>query len=92
MICKILGVRIGSFDGNFVNEGDLNFTTIVSCDVPISLTSMTLGRSTNFGRVLFGRFATVISIFVLEIVLLGGGRGARLTELGIGEGSRHTRF
>ena len=51
MICKILGGRIGSFYGNSVNEGDLNFAAIVSRDVPLTLTFITLGGSTNFGRV-----------------------------------------
>ena len=66
MIYKILRVKIGSFYGNSVNKVDLNFTTTVSCDVSIAFTSITLGGSTNFGRVLFGRFATVIFFLFLK--------------------------
>jgi len=60
--------------------------------MPITLTSITLGGSINFERVLFRRFATIILVFVLEIVLSERGWGARLIKLRRGEGSRHTRF
>ena len=92
MIYKILKVRIRSFYENFVNEGDLNFTITVSYEVPIILTSITLGGITNFGRDLFKKFDAVISSFVLKIILSGGGWCARLIKLERGGGSRHTRF
>jgi len=50
--------------------------------VTITLTFITLGGGTNFGSVLFGGFAMIISIVALEIILLRGGLGARLTKLG----------
>jgi len=37
-----------NFYGNSVNESDLNSTITVSYNVPIILTSITLGGSTNF--------------------------------------------
>ena len=65
-----------------MNEGDLHFTTTLSCDATISLTSITLGGCTNLGSMLFSGITMIISIFALEIILSGGGLGARLVELG----------
>ena len=44
----------------------LNFTTIINCDVAVTLTFITLGESSNSRRVFFERFATIIYVFIFR--------------------------
>ena len=92
MICNFLVIRLRSFCGNSVNEGNLHFARTISGDVTVTLTSMTLSGGTKFERSLLGGFATIITLFTFEFVLSGGGLGAKLILLRKRKSSRHTRF
>ena len=92
MIYNFLIIRLGSLCGNSVNKGDFYFARTVSGDVIVNLTSITLSESIKFGRSLLRWFATIITSFSFEVVLSGGGMGAKLIEQGRRESPTHARF
>jgi len=75
-----------------INEGDLHLSRTFSCDVTVTLTSITLSGGNKFRRSLLGDFATIITSLFFKVVLSREGLSARLIELGRGGSPRHTRF
>ena len=84
-------IMLRCFNGNSVIDGNLKWAWTVCSNMPITLTLITPSRCTKFRSFLEGVAKIIISFF-FEVVLSGGGLGARLIELGIGGSPSHTRF